>query len=121
MRPKKESELKIRCTRSEKKRITERAKSSGKTISEFTREMLLKGKVVCIPAMNEREKEAVFILKKVCISFKTLSNLIKTKNPEMEEYASMLIGLSQVGLRRFFDPDFSISDEFLELLEYRRQ
>lgn len=62
MKNKKECELKIRCTQSEKKRIAERANSTGKSISEFTREMLLKGKVVSVPQFTEFQQTGIRLL-----------------------------------------------------------
>lgn len=62
---KKESELKIRCTKKEKKRIAEKAESAGKSLSEFAREMLLKGKVVSVPQFTELQQATTEILREM--------------------------------------------------------
>ena len=77
MRDKKVSELKIRCTQNEKKRITERAKSAGKTLSEFAREMLLKGRVVAAPKLTE---SGIKFLYGYMNNFILISNYIKNKD-----------------------------------------
>ncbi len=102
MRPKKESELKIRCTRSEKKRITERAKSSGKTISEFTREMLLKGKVVAAPQFTEMQQIGIKLLYQYANKFTYIGNYLKSRDSKLYTETQLLVKEIKEVIEQFF-------------------
>ncbi len=91
MKDKKTGELKIRCTQNEKKRIAERAKSAGKTLSEFAREMLLKGKVVAVPKLTETEKSGIKVLYGYANNFTLIGNYIKNKDGRLYNEIRMLV------------------------------
>lgn len=104
MKDKKTDELKIRCTQQEKICIIERAKSAGKSLSEFTREMLLKGKVVAVPRFTELELEGIRYLKKYEHYFTLIGNYIKKRDGRLFAETRDLIELIKKVIEHFFSP-----------------
>ena len=104
MKDKKTDELKIRCTQQEKIRIIERAKSAGKSLSEFTREMLLKGKVVAVPKFTELELEGIRYLKRYEYFFTLIANYMKKRDGRLYAETHALIKLIRKVIELFFSP-----------------
>lgn len=104
MKDKKTDELKIRCTQQEKIRIIERAKSAGKSLSEFTREMLLKGKVVAVPKFTELELEGIRYLKKYEHYFTLIGNFIKKRDGRLYDETRTVTKLISKVIELFFSP-----------------
>lgn len=98
----KDSELKIRCTHSEKKRITERAASAGKSLSEFTREMLLKGKVVSVPEFTEIQRIGIKLLYSYANKFTYLANYLKSRDGRLYTETQQLITEIKSVIEKFF-------------------
>lgn len=101
---KKDCELKIRCTRSEKKRITERALSAGKTLSEFAREMLLKGKVVAPPKFTELQEYGIKMLYDYTKKFTYIGNYFKSRDARLYTETEALITEIKTIIKQFFKP-----------------
>ncbi|WP_165732208.1 hypothetical protein [Polaribacter sp. 20A6] len=88
---KKDEFFKFRITEKEKELIRERAKNSGKNLSEFSRFMLLNGEVISISLEEKR------ILAGLANNINQLVKLFHQKNKEpnnlMEELRTTLIHL----------------------------
>ena len=98
----KDSELKIRCTPEEKNRISKRAKSAGKNLSEFTREMLLKGKVVAAPQFSKMQQIGIKLLYQYANRFTYIGNFMKSRDGRLyAETQSLVKDIRQV-IEQFF-------------------
>jgi len=106
----KTSELKIRCTPEEKNRIAKRAKSVGKTLSEFAREMLLNGKVVAPPKFTELQEYGIALLHDYVKKFTLLGNYIKSRDGRLYLEAESLITQIRGVIRQFFIPNTNKND-----------
>lgn len=100
----KTSELKIRCTPEEKKRITEKAKSAGKTLSEFAREMLLKGKVVAPPKFTELQEYGIKMLYDYGKKFTHIGNYLKSRDARLYTEIEVLISEIKAVIKQIFNP-----------------
>ena len=98
----KDSELKIRCTQADKKRIAEKAKSAGKSLSEFTREMLLKGKVVSSPQLSEMQQIGIKLLYQFANRFTYIGNYMKTRDSRLYAETHSLTKQIREIIDRFF-------------------
>ena len=72
--------IKVRCSLEEKQRIRSRAESTGRTFSEYCREILLNGEVVVVPKMTDNEREAIAVLHRTGMYYAQVSNLIRIKD-----------------------------------------
>lgn len=99
---KKESELKIRCTPEQKKCIAERAKSAGKSMSEFTREMLLNGKVVATPKFTEIEQLGIKLLYDYANKFTYIGNYMKNRDGRLYTETQSLVNDVKLVIEKFF-------------------
>jgi hypothetical protein len=106
----KTSELKIRCTPEEKNRIAKRAKSVGKTLSEFAREMLLNGKVVAPPKFTELQEYGIALLHDYVKKFTLLGNYIKSRDSRLYLETVSLITQIRGVIRQFFIPNTNKND-----------
>ena len=98
----KSSELKIRCTPEEKNRIAKRAKSAGKNLSEFAREMLLKGKVVAAPQFSEMQQIGIKLLYQFANRFTYIGNYMKTRDSRLYTETQSLTKQIREIIDRFF-------------------
>ena len=98
----KSSELKIRCTPEEKKRIAKRAKSAGKSLSEFTREMLLKGKVVSAPQFSEMQQIGIKLLYQYANRFTYIGNFMKNRDSRLYTETQSLVKEIREVIEQFF-------------------
>ena len=102
MKDKKTGELKIRCTQADKKRIAEKAKSAGKSLSEFTREMLLKGKVVAAPQFSEMQQIGIKLLYQYANRFTYIGNFIKSRDGKLYAETQSLVKEIREVIEQFF-------------------
>ena len=98
----KDSELKIRCTPEEKNRISKRAKSAGKNLSEFTREMLLKGKVVAAPQFSEMQQIGIKLLYQYANRFSYIGNFMKSRDGKLYTETQSLVKEIREVIEQFF-------------------
>ena len=98
----KDSELKIRCTQADKKRIAEKAKSAGKSLSEFTREMLLKGKVVAAPQFSEMQQIGIKLLYQYANRFTYIGNFMKSRDGKLYAETQSLVKEIREVIEQFF-------------------
>lgn len=106
----KTSELKIRCTPNEKERIVKRAKSAGKNLSEFAREMLLNGKVVAPPKFTELQEYGIALLHEYVKKFIMLSNFLKSRDSRLYRETQSLISEIRKVIEQFFIPKTDKND-----------
>lgn len=106
----KSSELKIRCTPDEKNRISKRAKSAGKNLSEFAREMLLNGKVVAPPKFTELQEYGIKLLHDYVKKFTYLGNYFKSRDGRLYIETESLIKEIRGIIRQFFLPKTNEND-----------
>ena len=99
----KDSELKIRCTQADKKRIAEKAKSAGKSLSEFTREMLLKGKVVSAPQFSEMQQFGIKLLYQFANRFTYIGNYLQSRDGRLYTEIEVLISEIKAVIKQFFN------------------
>ncbi|WP_436417574.1 hypothetical protein KCV26_15610 [Petrimonas sulfuriphila] len=99
----KSSELKIRCTPEEKKRIASRAESVGKTLSEFAREMLLKGKVVAPPKFTELQEYGIKMLYDYAKKFTYIGNYLQSRDGRLYTEIEVLISEIKAVIKQFFN------------------
>ena len=98
----KDSELKIRCTQADKKRIAEKAKSAGKNLSEFTREMLLKGKAVAAPQFSEMQQIGIKLLYQYANRFTYIGNFMKNRDSRLYTETQSLVKEIREVIEQFF-------------------
>lgn len=98
----KDSELKIRCTQADKKCIAEKAKSAGKSLSEFTREMLLKGKVVAAPQFSEMQQIGIKLLYQYANRFTYIGNFMKSRDSKLYTETQSLVKEIREVIEQFF-------------------
>ena len=98
----KDSELKIRCTQADKKRIAKRAKSAGKSLSEFAREMLLKGKVVAAPQFSEMQQIGIKLLYQYANRFTYIGNFMKSRDGKLYAETQSLVKEIREVIEQFF-------------------
>lgn len=87
----KNHKITFRCTKPEKKIIYSLAKKSGMTASEYCRKQAKYGKVLAIPKLTSNEVEYMRTLKTYSSNFNRISNLIKEKDPCLEEEVRALV------------------------------
>ncbi len=75
--------IKIRCTKTEKTQLQNRAKKAGRSLSGFCRDLFAKGKVVAVPNFNEKELEGIYFLKLYARNFTLLSNYLKNRDARL--------------------------------------
>ena len=102
MKDKKTGELKIRCKKKKKKRIAEKAKSAGKNLSEFTREMLLKGKVVAAPQFSEMQQVGIKLLYQYANRFSYIGNFMKSRDGKLYTETQSLVKEIREVIEQFF-------------------
>ena len=112
--------IKVRCTTEEKRRIKEKAESTGRKFSEFCREILLNGEVVAVPKMTDNEKEAIVVLHRTGMYYAQVSNLIKIKDESWMPITKNLSICAKEAFKRFFDPHFRIGDDIYKVLNLSR-
>jgi hypothetical protein len=98
----KTSELKIRCTPNEKERIVKRAKSAGKNLSEFAREMLLNGKVVAPPKFTELQEYGIALLHEYVKKFTFIGNYFRSRDVRLYTETNLLISEIRAVIKQFF-------------------
>ena len=76
-------EIKFRCTPFEKSIIRQKARQTGRSVSEYCRTQSVKGKIISKPKFTEEEKEFFRTLKKHNTYFARITNLIKQKDPTL--------------------------------------
>ena len=108
--------IKVRCTTEEKRRIKEKAESTGRKFSEFCREILLNGEVVAVPKMTDNEREAIELLRRTAYFFSHISNLIKVKDDAWVLITQSLSYLAREAFKRFFNPKYRIEERAIKLL-----
>ena len=112
--------IKVRCTTEEKRRIKEKAESTGRKFSEFCREILLNGEVVAVPKMTDNEKEAIVVLHRTGMYYAQVSNLIKVKDEDWLHITKNLSLCAKEAFKRFYDPHFRVDDEVYKVLNLTR-
>ena len=112
--------IKVRCTTEEKRRIKEKAESTGRKFSEFCREILLNGEVVAVPKMTDNEMEAICILQHTGRFYGQVSNLIKVKDERWVHITKNLSLCAKEAFKRFYDPHFRVDDEIYKVLNMKR-
>ena len=112
--------IKVRCTTEEKRRIKEKAESTGRKFSEFCREILLNGEVVAVPKMTDNEREAIAILQHTGRFYGQVSNLIKVKDERWVLITKNLSLCAKEAFKRFYDPHFRVDDEVYKVLNLTR-
>ena len=112
--------IKVRCTTEEKRRIKEKAESTGRKFSEFCREILLNGEVVAVPKMTDNEREAIAILQHAGRFYGQISNLIKVKDEEWLHITKNLSLCAKEAFKRFYDPHFRVDDDIYKVLNLTR-
>ncbi len=75
--------IKIRCTKTEKIQLQNRAKKAGLNLSEFCRELFTKGKVLSVPSFTKQELEGIYHLKLYARNFTALSNFLKARDARL--------------------------------------
>lgn len=109
--------IKVRCTPDEKVRIQNRAKGTGRSFSEYCREILLKGEVIAIPQMSDNEREAIDLLQYISRSFARLGSLIKEKDPAWVSIVHALSFISKEAFKRFFIPQSHVDKRVFKYLK----
>ena len=79
----KTTEIKFRCTPIEKIIIQEKAKASGKALSEYCRQQAIRGEVKATPQLTEMQQGFFRTLKQHNMNFALLSNYIKHRDTQL--------------------------------------
>lgn len=96
--------IKIRCTQTEKIRLQQRARKSGRPLSEFCRELFTKGKVLAVPHFTEKELEGIAYLKECQRYFGYISNFMKQRDARLYAETKDLTELIRTVVEYFYKP-----------------
>lgn len=98
----KNSNIKFRCSESEKERIGGMADRSGTSLSEYCRQQCLTGRILASPKLTAAEVSYFRELKEHNNALARLTNFIRNKDPQLCVAIAEYLEQSRVLYNRFF-------------------